>query len=82
MGKKPVGKMMMLLLLKSTGVFLASSALAFSSSTGAEEANRANPSTVVQRHVTVFIAAESIRRIVVHHLKHAIVKGREGPWME
>lgn len=61
-GKKPVGAAIELLL-KGTGVLLASLILLFSSPAGAEEADRANPRTVAQRHGTIFIIAECIERI-------------------
>lgn len=62
MGTTPVGKMMMLLV-TGTIVLCASLILAFSSSTGAEEADRANPSTVMQRQVAIFIVVQSIESI-------------------
>lgn len=81
MGKKPVGSAIELLL-KSTGVLLASLILLFSSPAGAEEADRANPRTVAQRHGTIFIIAECIERIdeeiAFFRLKHAKETRRGG----
>lgn len=62
MGKKPVGPAIELLF-KSTGVLRASLISWFSSPAGAEEADRANPRTVAQRHGTIFIIAERLEKI-------------------
>ena len=64
MGKKPVDPAIELLL-KSTGALRTSLTLLFSSPAGAEEADRANPRTVAQRHGTIFIIAEGIEGINV-----------------